>query len=83
MAYINYNTTQEALNIAAGFTGPLRTQQECLNKLANKTGLTSQDAANFYAGTTKKTKQEALNAKAGTTGKIIQDTILKINGINR
>lgn len=65
-----FRTSQEYLNIKAGFTGPLRTKQECWASLAARPGavnapITRQDEANSYAGTTGKTVQAAVNNKVG------------------
>lgn len=67
-----FRSTQEYLNIKAGFTGTLRTKQECLISLAglpNVTNLTTgkQEAANSYAGTSAKITQAALNNKVGSS----------------
>lgn len=66
-------TTQEYLNDKAGFTGELRTVQECLRSLSARPDttnakITEQDAANSYAGTVGKHTQDALNVKVGTGG---------------
>lgn len=63
-------TTQEYLNDKAGFTGVLRTCQECLASLTGRTDPTiiMQDQANSYAGTTEKITQDALNVKVGEGG---------------
>lgn len=68
-------TTQEYLNNKAGFTGELRTVQECLASLAGRAGganllnpVSEQDSSNTYAGTTEKITQDALNVKVGGGG---------------
>lgn len=68
-------TTQEYLNDKAGFTGELRTCQECLASLAGRRGganllnpVSEQDSANTYSGTTNKTTQDAMNVKVGSGG---------------
>lgn len=68
-------TTQEYLNNKAGFTGALRTIQECLASLSGRalgTNLTNKvgthESANTYAGTSGKSKQDALNVKVGSGG---------------
>lgn len=68
-------TTQEYLNNKAGFTGELRSCQECLASLAGRrvgTNLTNtvseQDCANTHSGTTGKHTQDALNNKVGAGG---------------
>lgn len=66
-------TTQEYLNNKAGFTGVLRTIQECLASLtglssATNSVINTQDQANTYAGTTNKIEQDALNVKVGEGG---------------
>lgn len=63
-------TTQEYLNDKAGFTGVLRTIQECLASLSGRTDpkIIQQDQANLYAGTVGKITQDALNVKVGTGG---------------
>lgn len=66
-------TTQEYLNDKAGFTGDLRTVQECMASLAARTNtpnnvIIEQDLANSYAGTTGKITQDALNVKVGEGG---------------
>lgn len=61
-------TTQDYLNRKAGFTGELRTKQECLQSLSSRPAISTQDAANSYAGTTGKITQDAMNVKAGEGG---------------
>lgn len=66
-------TTQEYLNDKAGFTGVLRTVQECLASLTGRSNatnavITEQLQANSYAGTTGKHTQDALNVKVGAGG---------------
>lgn len=68
-------STQEYLNIKAGFTGALRSKQECLASLAGRRGganltniVSTQDCVNTYAGTTGKITQDALNNKVGSGG---------------
>ncbi len=66
-------TTQEYLNDKAGFTGVLRTVQECLASLTGRSNATNsvintQDQANTYAGTSAKIEQDALNVKVGAGG---------------
>lgn len=66
-------TTQEYLNNKAGFVGPLRTVQECLDSLTGRTSATNakiieQDLANSYATTAGKITQDALNNKVGSGG---------------
>lgn len=68
-------TTQEYLNNKAGFTGALRTVQECLASLAGRRNganllnpVTEQDSANTYSGTSSKTTQDAMNVKVGSGG---------------
>jgi hypothetical protein len=68
----NFRTTQEYLNLKAGFTGTLRTKQECLASLSGRTNatnsvITEQLQANSYAGVTTKTVQDAMNNKVGAT----------------
>ena len=63
---------QDNLNKKAGLTST-NNQQQALNSLAGKSGLSIQDAANSYAATTKLTTQEALNSKVGKSGLSIQD----------
>lgn len=70
---ITSRSTQEYLNIKAGFTGVLRTKQECLASLTGRANATNsviieQDQANSYAGTTNKIIQDALNNKVGSGG---------------
>lgn len=77
-------TTQEYLNNKAGFTGVLRTVQECLASLAGRPSavnapIIQQDEANSYAGTTGKITQDALNVKVGTGG----TTLLKQEAARR
>lgn len=70
---ITPRTSQEYLNIKAGFTGALRTKQECWNAISGRTSsansvIDRQDMANSYAGTAGRTIQEAANIKLGQTG---------------
>jgi formylmethanofuran dehydrogenase subunit A len=67
-----FRTSQEYLNMKAGFTGELRSKQECLRSLAARPNTTNavlntHEAANSYAGTSQKTVQSALNNKVGNT----------------
>lgn len=77
-----FRTTQEYLNIKAGFTGVLRTKQECLASLAARPGainapITAQDEMNSCAGTSAKTRQDAANNKVGSTANalILQEAV--------
>lgn len=74
MAYDpTFRTSQEYLNIKAGFTGPLRSKQECYASLSGTVDAVNeatsrQRKANTYAGTTGKTEQESINNKIGSDG---------------
>lgn len=61
------------MNLKAGFTGVLRTVQECLASLSGRPNATNsvliaQNQANSYAGTTGKITQDALNNKVSSGG---------------
>lgn len=75
-------TTQEYLNDKAGFTGELRTVQECLASLTGRTdpSIIQQDQANSYAGTSEKITQDALNVKVGSGGATLtkQDAVRRL-----
>ncbi len=71
----NFRTSQEYLNIKAGFTGTLRSKQECMASLAGRRGganltniVSEQDCANTYAGTTGKITTDTDNNKVGSVG---------------
>lgn len=79
-----FRTSQEYLNIKAGFTGTLRTKQECLAVLSGRTNSTNsvivaQDQMNSYASTTGRTKQNAANVKVASVG----DTLTSQEAIRR
>lgn len=85
-----FRTTQEYLNNKCGFTGALRTKQECLAHLSGrKVGanllntVSSQDCINTYAGVSGKISQLAYNNKAGEIATTVTNTLTKQEAARR
>lgn len=80
---ITPRTEQEQLNIKAGFTGPLRTKQECWWALggfvnsANSVYTTGTTVASYCGGSG--SQQNRMNFKVGSTG----NTLTKQEAIRR
>ncbi len=80
----NNRTSQEYLNLKAGFTGPLRTKQQCWDSLAGMTAQiinnpnTSGTAVASYCGGTG-SQQMRMNFKVGST----DNTLTKQEAIRR